>query len=322
MRKLIFILLPVIFQLAVLLHAQESETIKIAILEFSNTGGISLQESGTLTNRLRSMIVNTKALIVLERGKMEEILAEQGFQQTGCTSTECAVEVGKLLNVQKMVSGSIGKLGSTYTIDLSLIDVRTAQIEKSFTRDYKGEIDGLLKVMESLANQIAVTASSPQKTDAMAGNIYLDTTPANAEVYLDQVYMGSSPINLTNIRVGAHQLKVKVEGYADEEQQIEVMPDKVSSLTIKMKKIFMVTINSTPGNAQVIINNQNIGQTPFSSRAKEGTEVSLVIKKENYDPWTRNFVVNDNMTINADLKRGAAVEKKKSGGGIFGCVSV
>jgi TolB-like protein len=315
MRKLIFICIPVVFLLTVMLHAQESEKIKIAILEFSNTGGISLQESNTLTNRLRSMIVNTKALIVLERGKMEEILSEQGFQQSGCTSTECAVEVGKLLNVQKMVSGSIGRLGNTFTIDLSLIDVKTAQIEKSFTRDYKGEVDGLLKVMESLSSQIAVTAVSPQKSDELVGNIYLDTTPPNAEVYLDQVYMGSSPLNMNNIRAGAHIIKIKAEGFSDEEQQIEVIPNKVSSLTIPLKKIFMVTINSNPGNAQVIINNQNIGQTPFSSRAKEGTEVNLVIKKENYDPWTKNFVVSDNVNINADLKKGTAVREKKSGGG-------
>jgi TolB-like protein len=315
MKSRITVILLILVQTIVMVHAQEEERMKIAILEFSNTGGISLQESSTLTNRLRSMIVNTKALIVLERGKMEEILSEQGFQQTGCTSTECAVEVGKLLNVQKMVSGSIGRLGNTYTIDLSLIDVKTAQIEKSFTRDYRGEIDGLLKVMESVASQIAITAASPQRSGAMIGNIYLDTTPQNVEVYLDQVYMGSSPINMTNIRAGAHSLKVKREGYADEEQQIEVIPDKVSSLTIHMKKIFMVTIKSNPDNAQVVINNQNIGQTSFTSRAKEGTEVNLVVKKENYDPWVKNFIVNDNIDITAELQKGTAVKEKKSGGG-------
>src|SRR4030042_536036 len=114
---------------------------KIAVLDFSNTGGISNEESITLTNRLRSMLVRTNSMIVLERGKMDEILGEQGFQQTGCTSTECAVEVGKLLNVQKMVSGSIGRIGETYTIDLSLIDVATAAIEQSFIRDHPGAID-------------------------------------------------------------------------------------------------------------------------------------------------------------------------------------
>ncbi len=118
--------------------AQTNEKLHIAILDFTTTGGVSKQETVTLGNRLRSMLVRTNAYVVLERGKMEEILQEQGFQQSGCTTTECAVEVGRLLNMQKMVSGSFGKVGQTYTIDLALIDVGTAQIEQSFFRDYKG----------------------------------------------------------------------------------------------------------------------------------------------------------------------------------------
>ena len=38
---------------------------------------------------------------------MEQILVEQGFQQSGCTTNECMVEVGKLIGVEKIVSGSI-----------------------------------------------------------------------------------------------------------------------------------------------------------------------------------------------------------------------
>ena len=102
-----------------MLHSQQKSKLQIAVIDLSNTGGLSQQESVTLTNRLRSMLVQTNTFIVLERGKMEGILQEQGFQQTGCTSTECVVEMGKLLNVQKIISGSIGKVGKIYTIDIS-----------------------------------------------------------------------------------------------------------------------------------------------------------------------------------------------------------
>ena len=49
----------------------------IAILDFNNTGGLSPQETVTLGNRLRSMLVKTNAFIVLERGQMDDILTEQ-----------------------------------------------------------------------------------------------------------------------------------------------------------------------------------------------------------------------------------------------------
>jgi hypothetical protein len=76
---------------------------------------------------------------------MNEILKEQGFQMTGCTSSECAVEAGKILNVAKMVGGSIGKIGTTYTLDLRIIDVATGKIESISTVDTPEPIDNVLQ---------------------------------------------------------------------------------------------------------------------------------------------------------------------------------
>jgi TolB-like protein len=135
---------------------QESSSRKnIAVIDLDSRGGLSASEVGTLTDRLRSMLVGTRAFTVVDRGKMDAILKEVGFQQTGCTTTECAVEIGKMLNVQQIVTGSLGKLGNTYTLDIVVLEVATSQIIKSFSRDYKGEIDGLLNVMAEMANQLA-----------------------------------------------------------------------------------------------------------------------------------------------------------------------
>ena len=83
-----------------------------AVLDFEGSG-ITIQESQVLTQRLGSELVQTKALIMVERNQMSEIMDEQGFQQSGCTSAECAAEIGLLLGVKKMITGSFGKLGNT-----------------------------------------------------------------------------------------------------------------------------------------------------------------------------------------------------------------
>ena len=88
----------------------------VAILDFEGQD-VSASEVQTLTERMRTEIGNTNAVRLIERKAVEKIMAEQGFQQTGCTSDECAAEVGQLLGVQFMVSGTIGKVGKTYTID-------------------------------------------------------------------------------------------------------------------------------------------------------------------------------------------------------------
>jgi len=61
--------------------------------------------------------------VVLERKQMLNMLKEQCFQQTGCTSNECAIEAGQLIGVSHIIAGSIGKVGRTYLVTARLIDV-------------------------------------------------------------------------------------------------------------------------------------------------------------------------------------------------------
>lgn len=146
--------------------AAQGERLALAILDMEGRG-ISVLEAQTLTDRMRSELVNTNAVTIVERGQMQEVLEEQGFQQTGCTSAECAVEVGKLLGVSQMVTGSIGKIGQSYTIDVRLFSVETGAITKSVNRTYRGEIDGLIMEIEKLAWAIVDLPPPPGRFPGM-----------------------------------------------------------------------------------------------------------------------------------------------------------
>ena len=98
----------------------------VAVLDFEGQD-VSESDVKTLTERMRTEIGNTNAVRLIERKAVEKIMAEQGFQQSGCTSDECAAEVGQLLGVQFMISGSIGKMGKSYTIDAKMFSVETGR---------------------------------------------------------------------------------------------------------------------------------------------------------------------------------------------------
>ncbi|MBA7682147.1 hypothetical protein ES703_90493 [subsurface metagenome] len=115
----------------------------LAIIDFEGLG-ISQQEAQVLTNRLGTHLVQLGRYQVIERGQMQQILREQDFQLTGCTSDECAVEVGQLLGVRQMLAGSFGKFGSIYTIDMRIIDVATGGILRTTSYDVQGEAERLL----------------------------------------------------------------------------------------------------------------------------------------------------------------------------------
>ena len=69
----------------------------------------------------------------------------------GCTSEECAAEVGALLGVKYMINGAIGKLGETFTIDAKMFEVATGAAARTKNATYTGNIDGLITEIEILA---------------------------------------------------------------------------------------------------------------------------------------------------------------------------
>jgi curli biogenesis system outer membrane secretion channel CsgG len=104
---------------------------------------------------LRTELVNTERFVVVDRANMDKLLAEAGFQQlSGCTEAECAVQMGKLLNVQQMVVGSVSKLMDTYYITVNLVEVETGKIIASHNQEAMTARE-LLSACRTLAQRIA-----------------------------------------------------------------------------------------------------------------------------------------------------------------------
>ncbi|HNE84119.1 MAG TPA: CsgG/HfaB family protein, partial [bacterium] len=111
------------FCVSALLFGQDKKP-SIAVLDFKASEGLTRGETATLTNRFRGILVQTEAFNVVEQEKMNEILKAQDFSMSdACNTAECAVQVGQLLGVERMIAGDIGKIGDVFTIDLRLIDV-------------------------------------------------------------------------------------------------------------------------------------------------------------------------------------------------------
>lgn len=138
----------------------------VAVLTFMGNG-VSNIEAELLTNRFSTTLAQTKQLQLVERNEMDNILKEQDFQNTGCTDASCAVEIGKMLNVVYMIGGSIGKLGSTYTIDIKMFSVESGEVAHTVGQTYKGDIDGLIGEIENGA-WLIVNLPIPGSPEAIA----------------------------------------------------------------------------------------------------------------------------------------------------------
>jgi TolB-like protein len=147
--------------------AEETETIVVRKVRKPTTQniavsdlepqGVSASDAAVIADMLRGELVKTGEVNVLERQNMQKVMAEQAFQQTGCTSAECAVKLGKLLNVNKIVTGSVGKLGDMYFVNVRIVDVETASMIWSDRAEAK-VVSALAREIPSLAQRLAKKA--------------------------------------------------------------------------------------------------------------------------------------------------------------------
>lgn len=69
------------------------------------------------------------------------------------------------------------------------------------------------------------------------GNLIVKTTPSGAMIYVDGKLQGASPITLSDLRSGGHQLKGTKEGYMDFVHQVTVMPYSTENLHYDLEPI-------------------------------------------------------------------------------------
>jgi len=203
----------------------------VAVLDFNSEGLKDISVSAIPLIVSREISKNNQYQLI-ERSAMKEILEEQGFQQSGCVSSECAVELGNLLGVEKMITGTISALGSLYIIEIRILDVATGKIENSEAIEHIGKIEDLLGPMKTACRKL-ITGVGEEISETA---IYVKTKPTGAMVYLNGNSIGSSPIKYKT-KAGNTTLNIKAQGYKDWTQTIIVNNGEIKIIDAEMLAI-------------------------------------------------------------------------------------
>ena len=196
--------------LILFLFSQPFSQTTVAVLEFE-TEGLDNISSSALSSIVRREVRNNKEYRLIDRNMMKAVLEEQGFQQSGCVSSECAVQVGELLGVQKMVTGTISGLGSLYLIEIFILDVATGLIEKSEMFEHVGRVEELIKPLRDNTRKLFGAKSSEI---AQTTFLYIESNPPGGMVYVNNNNIGSSPIKY-KVEPGDYKVTIKTQGYQD-----------------------------------------------------------------------------------------------------------
>ena len=162
MQRSFFSTLVLSLLLPALALAQPSRVPMVAVMPFS---GRSLDADALegIASALSSDLLNTGKFRVMERSQMDAILKEQGFQQSGaCDSSDCQVQVGRLLGVEEIVVGETGREGQVTTLAARVVSISTGAILSSHIVDVKGGLDAMARVgVPEVAGVLMGTRKAP-----------------------------------------------------------------------------------------------------------------------------------------------------------------
>jgi len=284
------------------LMAEELAT--IAVLEFEGLG-IPEMETRALTNRLRGNLVKTGEYQVIERGKMDEILEEQGFQLSGCTSEGCLVEAGQLLGVELMLAGSFSLVGATYSVEMRLIDIETGTITKSANFDMRGEIDDFLTTgMVSAVNKLFGKEALRTTPEAPPAVVRIMSNPEAATVFINDEQKGITPLELKELPADeALQIKIELKDYETQTKELTLNSGQNSDITFSLlRKTGFISMTGNPAKSKLYIEGKFVGKPPMEEYKYPVGNWQLVAKKPAYLVYTDTVTVTSDDTTSVVFK--------------------
>ena len=131
MKKWILLIPIIVFSTLLPCKATtEFKKIKVAVLDFQLQGeGYDTQDMGKIVSEwLITALVKEGRFEVVERRLLEQIFQEHKLIMTGVVDEQSATQVGKLLGVKVIISGSVLKLKNYTEVNARIIDVESASI--------------------------------------------------------------------------------------------------------------------------------------------------------------------------------------------------
>lgn len=123
------------------------------------------------------------------------------------------------------------------------------------------------------------------------GTLNITSTPAEAQVFVDNTPVGRTPLKLQRPE-GRYMLRLEYAGYIPEERNVVLYKGRVSSLAVKLSsKPGGVSVSSVPAGAEIFVNGAKQGVTPCTVQNLQPGKYTVQIRRPGYDPVEKTVQV-------------------------------
>lgn len=156
-------------------------------------------------------------------GKRRRLLA--------CTGEPgCLADIGKRVGVELIVSGNVAQLGDTYVVNLKLVEVATeTELRRVASDPLRGNADDLIEGVRVAAYRLVAP-------DRLQGSIAVLTDLVGAEVAIDGVVVGATPLPapIGGLALGDHKVRVTATNYTPFEETVQVRFQKTTRVVVRL----------------------------------------------------------------------------------------
>jgi hypothetical protein len=114
-------------------NGQSLKTIAVLNIDTKDLG----LDPAAMGNLVRLELEKTKVFSVMDKYDVAYIIEKKGLDIGSCYGKTCLLEIGKSLQVDKILTGNAERFGDKIIINLRLIDVASSTIEKSDVTEYQ-----------------------------------------------------------------------------------------------------------------------------------------------------------------------------------------
>ena len=117
--------------------------------------------------------------------------------------------------------------------------------------------------------------------------------PPGAKVYIDGKELGDTPLALSDIKTGRHQIRVVKEGFESYEVLVETGVDRkevIANLTKVVRKGELV-IRTIPTEATLYLNERSVGTSPYEGKGLSPGKYKVRVTQEGYEPWEKDVAI-------------------------------
>lgn len=174
-------------------------------------------------------------------------------------------------------------------------------------RDYLIELraEGFETVLKSISLLEGQQMKLTLELTRVTGLLLVESNPAGADVLMEGISKGNTPLLFTDLPLGSYQFEFRSENHLPRVMSTELVDRKPVQLFAElMSNTARLTVTSKPDGAEIRVNGVLVGTAPTTVEEVHAGETDIRISKRGYKPFTKSmlFEANKPYEISAELE--------------------